>query len=369
MASFQTLLSKFFNEHMRSRGGMAENTVLTYTQAFVCLLKYMLDVRGTWPDDVALEDLDAETVASFLDWLESDLGVSVSTRNNRLSAIRSFFRFVSTVEPAALEQCKAVLAIEDKKGRAREVHYLSQEAVRLLIDLPDASERRQLRAKALISLMYDSGASVSELRGANLSDLRLGAAPTLTLRGKGDKSRVVPVDPLVAKVVAAYAEEYGIAQDEPLFFNARRERLTREGIAYILKSWFAKAKEKSPGLFPESISPHCMRHSRAMHLLEDGVELIYIRDLLGHASVTTTEVYAKANPEVKRQHIERASEKIVGGEEPDFGEEKRQKILDWLRAGAMPRRGAANVMRSDTAAGGARAAAERDASHKGELLI
>ena len=208
------------------------------------------------------------------------------------------------------------------------------------MDLPDASDRRQLRAKALISLMYDSGARVSELRGANLSDLRLGAAPTLRLLGKGGKPRVVPLDPLVAGTVAAYAREYSIGPDEPLFFNARRERLTREGIAYILKSWFAKAKKERPELFPDKTSPHCIRHSRAMHLLEEGVELIYIRDLLGHSHVTTTEVYAKANPEVKRQHIEKASEKIVGGERPDFTAEKRQTILDWLRAGAKPRRGA-----------------------------
>jgi site-specific recombinase XerD len=365
-ASFQSLLSGFFNRHLRSRGGMSENTVRTYSDAFVCLLRYMRDVRGKWPDDVTLGDLDSGTIESFLDWLETDLGVSVSTRNNRLFAIRSFFRYVSTVEPSALEQCSAVLEIGDKSGAQRMVSYLSQEAVRLLMSLPDASDRKQLRAKAIIVLLYDSGARVSELRGANRSDLRLGPAPTLTLHGKGGKPRIVPVDPSVAKLVERYAREYGVGPDEPLFFNSRRERLTREGISYILKSWFARAKELRPEIFPEKISPHCMRHSKAMHMLEDGVELIYIRDILGHASVTTTEIYAKTNPEVKRRPIEKAGEKIVGGEKPDFGEEKRQSILDWLKSGARPRKG---VMRSDPPADGPVGAAKRGTSHKEALLI
>ena len=129
-----------------------------------------------------------------------------------------------------------------------------------------------------------------------------------------------------------YVDAYEVTQDDPIFFNARRGRLTREGVSYILRSWFSRARELRPDLYPDRVSPHCLRHSRAMHLLEAGVNLVYIRDLLGHSSVVTTEVYAKANPEVKRRHIERAGAKVLG-DTPDYDEAARDELLSWLRSG------------------------------------
>ena len=334
MREFPQLLSDFFGSHLRARGGMSENTVLTYRDSFVRLLEYMRDVRGVRPDKVTVADLGAETIQSFLDWLETDLGASVSTRNNRLAAIRSFFRYVSTAEPAHLGRCSEVLSIAKKREPSRPPTYLTTDAVRHLLSLPDQSDPRQLRALCVISLLYESGARVSELCAVSARELRLGPPATLLLHGKGGKDRIVPIDPSVAATIGRYMAAYGVGQDEPLFFNARRNGLTREGVSYILRTWFDKAKALRPDLYPERLSPHCMRHSRAMHLLEAGVNLVYIRDLLGHSSVETTEVYAKANPEVKRRHIERAGAKILG-DVPDYDAASRDELLAWLKSGPL----------------------------------
>ena len=334
MREFPQLLSDFFGGHLRARGGMSENTVLTYRDSFVRLLEYMRDVRGVSPDRVKMSDLDAGTVQSFLDWLEADLGASVSTRNNRLAAIRSFFRYVSTAEPAHLGRCAEVLSIAKKRQARPAPTYLTVEATRHLLSLPDQSDPRQLRALCVISLLYESGARVSELCAIMARELRLGPPSTLLLHGKGGKDRTVPVDPSVAATLKRYVTAYGVGQDDPLFFNAKRQHLTREGVSHILRSWFGRAKALRPDLYPERLSPHCMRHSRAMHLLEAGVNLVYIRDLLGHSSVETTEVYAKASPEVKRQHIERAGAKILG-ETPDYDAAARDELLAWLKSGLL----------------------------------
>lgn len=332
MREFPQLLSDFFGRHLRSRGGMSENTARTYRDAFVRLLEYMRDVRHVAPSEVTMSDLGSETICSFLDWIESDLGASTSTRNNRLAAVRSFFRFVATAEPAHLGQCAEVLGIPKKREASRPPSYLTADAVRHLLSLPDQSDPRQLRALCVIALLYESGARVSELCAVTARELRLGPPSTLLLHGKGGKDRIVPIDPSVADLLRRYAEAYGVTQDEPIFFNARRGRLTREGVSYILRSWFSKARGLRPDLYPDKVSPHCLRHSRAMHLLEAGVNLVYIRDLLGHSSVVTTEVYARANPEVKRQHIERAGAKVLTGA-PDYDEATRDDLLSWLRSG------------------------------------
>lgn len=332
MRELPQLLSDFFGKHPRSRGGMSENTALAYRDAFVRLLEYMRDVRHVEPNEVAMSDLGAEAIRSFLDWLESDLGAATSTRNNRLAAVRSFFRFVATAEPAYLGQCAEVLDIPKKKEASRLPSYLTTDAVRPLLSLPDQSEPRQLRALCVIALLYESGARASELCAITARELRIGPPSTLLLHGKGEKERIVPIDQSVADLLHRYVDAYGVGQDEPLFFNARRERLTREGVSYILRSWFFKAKKLRPDLYPDKPSPHRLRHSRAMYLLEAGVNLVYIRDLLGHSSVVTTEVYAKANPEIKRQHIERAGAKVLG-DTPDYDEASRDELLSWLKSG------------------------------------
>ena len=142
-------------------------------------------------------------------------------------------------------------------------------------------------------------------------------------------NRIVPIDKSIITLINRYITMYDVKSDEYLFFNSRRQKLTRKGIDYIVEKNFYIAKEQNPNLFPGTISPHCLRHSRAMHLLENGVNLIYIRDLLGHTSVTTTEIYSKANPEIKRKHIEESSAQLI--DVSDYDDTQKNDLLDWLR--------------------------------------
>lgn len=329
MTEFAKLLNDFFNKHLGMQRGVSSNTITAYRDCFVQLLQYLKEERHLRPDRLKMEDIDANTILLFLDWLEEVRQVSVTTRNSRLAAIKSFYRYVSFNEPRYLDRCSAILGIPQKKAETKPVNYLTVDAFKCLLSVFDRTNVRQFRDLCIISLLYESGARVSELIHIKIADLRQQPPYTVILHGKGNKTRIVPLDKSIAKMLAKYIQRNGLCGDDFLFFNSRKEHLTREGVNYILQVYFKKAKGLRPDLFPETISPHMLRHSRAMHLLENGVNLIYIRDLLGHASVTTTEIYAKANPEVKRKHIEAATKALIG-EHRDYDDCKKDKLLTWL---------------------------------------
>lgn len=330
MIKFQTLLSDFFAKYLGNQINASENTIKNYKVTFVELIQYIKTKKNIVPNKIKIETLDQKTILDFLDWLEHDKKVSISTRNNRLAAIRSFFKYVSFREPAYLIQCAFIAEIKKKKTETKPVNYLTIPAFQYLISLPDRNDRSQLRDLCIIALLYESGARVSELINIGVLELRLSTPHTLVLHGKGKKTRIVPIDNEVAKLLKHYIKVYKIHDDDYLFFNSRREKLTREGVNYILQKWFNKAKEKEAVLFPDRISPHSLRHSKAMHLLENDVNLIYIRDLLGHSSVTTTEIYSKANPEIKRKHIENATKTLIG-DETDYSQSESDDLLEWLK--------------------------------------
>lgn len=330
MTDFTKLLNDFFTKHMTVERGLSENTIKNYRDCFVELLEYLKEIKQIKSDKVKIIDLDLNTVNDFLNWLEDNKEVSVSTRNNRLAAIKSFFRYVSYHEPKHLEQCSMILEIKQKKCETKTMNYLTVEAFEHLISVFDRKDKKQLRDLCIVILLYESGARVSEFINILAIEFRQTAPHTLILHGKGNKTRIVPIDPSVAGLVITYMNTYHIQDKEYLFFNSRRQKLTREGVNYILQSYFKKAKSKDPDIFPKTISPHCLRHSRAMHLLENGVNLIYIRDLLGHVSVTTTEIYSKANPEIKRKHIEEATKQLIGNDS-DYNNSQKEELLTWLK--------------------------------------
>lgn len=331
MTDFTLLLNGFFTKYLTVERGMSENTIKTYRDCIVQILEYLREIKNIRADKVKLSDLDRDTVNDFLNWLENQKQVETSTRNNRLAAIKSFFKYISYHEPKHLKQCSMILEIKQKKFESKPMNYLTVKAFEYLISIFDRNDRRQLRDLCIILLLYESGARVSELTNIKAMEFRNTAPHTLVLHGKGNKTRIVPVDPSVAGLVNQYIELYRVTDNDYLFFNSRRNKLTREGINHILQKYFESAKAKESDLFPDGISPHCLRHSRAMHLLENGVNLIYIRDLLGHKSVATTEIYSKANPEIKRKYIEEATRNLIGND-LDFNEDQKEELLLWLKS-------------------------------------
>ncbi len=334
VTDFARELSRFLGVYMPSQRGSSANTIASYRDAFALLLTYMRDELGVPAESVALSDLDADVVIGFLDWLEEARCCSAATRNVRLAALKSFAAFLQYEQPQMMEQWQRVLSIKAKKTPKPAVCYAKTDGMRLLLAQPDASTCAGRRDLALLALMYDAAARVSEICDLTPKSVRLDSPPTLTIVGKGGKVRVVPLSTDDASILATYMEENGLFLPEnncrPLFSNRSGGRLTRAGVGYILSKYVAAAREIDPDAIPEGFSCHSMRHSRAMSLLEADVNLVYIRDLLGHSSVTTTEIYARTDSRKRREAIERASKAVSNGIEPVWLE--NGDLLKWLES-------------------------------------
>lgn len=328
---FPYYLSRFFQSYLPGNRNVSENTIFSYRDTFTKLLSYMKEERGIAPDKVSFSDLQYDTITNFLSYLENDLGCSISTRNQRLAALKSFFRYVEIERPDLLVQCHLILTIKNKKSPKPVIEYLTTEETKLLLEQPDASTRKGLRDLALLALMYDSAARVQEICDLTVKSLRLAAPATVRLYGKGRKTRDVPLDAPCVDILKQYLTAYGLERkellDTPLFFNSRKDKLSRSGISYILSKYIDKAN-KNGGNIAASITPHCLRHSKAMHMVEADINLIYIRDLLGHESIETTQVYAKANAEMRRKALRKMEEKSPDPALPDWNE--NPSIMEFL---------------------------------------
>jgi site-specific recombinase XerD len=286
------------------------------------------------PDRLRLVDISRELVVEYLAWLEEQRCCSISTRNQRLAALRSFFHYVGTYAPETLLVCQKILNIPMKKNAQQIMSYFSPEGMNLVLEQPDTSTRQGRRDHAMLVLLYDSAARVQELADLCVRDVRFEKPATVTLRGKGRKIRIVPLTLKTASILRQYFHEKGwlgntASLDFPVFMNSRQLKLSRAGIAYILGKHVEAARKINEGFVPQTVSPHSLRHSKAVHLHRSGVALIYIRDFLGHASVTTTEIYAKVDTEERRKALECAyeipSQDLVPNWEADKG------LMAWLR--------------------------------------
>jgi site-specific recombinase XerD len=323
---FADMLAQFLTIHMPVTRACSQNTVCSYRDAFILFLRFMDQQQATPPDKVSLTDFNTPNVAAFLGWLRTQRGCAASTANQRLAALKSFFRYVQAQAPEQITQARQVIGV--KAGQAPEpaIGYLPVEAVRLLLE---CATRGGLRDLALLTTLYDTAARVQEACDLSIRDLHLGKPASATLTGKGRKTRTVPLTPQAATVLAQHVRTLPDDSNGPVFTNRAGKRLGRAGAAYILTRCTHAAHTEHPEIVPEKVSPHVLRHSKAMHLLENGVNLTYIRDLLGHASIVTTEVYAKANLEMKRQAIQSAAAKTLGPSR--YNHASRQDLLAWLR--------------------------------------
>jgi integrase/recombinase XerD len=329
---FAEYLSEYFLKYAPRQTGYSINTIRSYRDTFTIFLRYLKNNRIIKPEDLSFEKISKKMIEEFLVWLEVDKKNSVSTRNQRLAAIQSFFRYVQIESCQNLSICNLVLSIPSKKVPENTISYLSIDAVKTLMAAPDMTTKKGMRDMALIALLYDSAARVQEIADLTVGNIMFAPA-TVKLKGKGNKTRVIPIMAQTAKLLRLYLKEYCLYGEEsismPLFSNRNNSKLTRAGISYILSKYIELAKKIDSKLFPKKVTPHILRHSKAMHLLQANVNLIYIRDFLGHSSVTTTERYAKADPEIKRKAIEKVSVNIL----PDkkYSRKEKSELLTWLK--------------------------------------
>lgn len=320
---FAMLVNKFIMEYLVSARNMSPNTVLSYRDAIVLLITFMTQVYGIRPENLEIADINAERVEEFLDWLESERSSSIATRNIRLAAIHSLFRYVCSQRPEIIFQSQQILAIPSKETTITEVRYLDTSQTEKLLAAPDATTKKGKRDMALLCMLYDSGCRVQELADIKIKDVRFTIPFQVTLTGKGRKTRTVPLMKETAAILKNYIKCYGLDEpckaDTPLFFNHREEKLTRQGITYILQKYAGDA-----GI--GNITPHILRHSKAVHLTEADINPVYIRDFLGHTDLKVTQIYSKTSIKMKRQAIEKLSGQNSPLPEPDIG----TKTKDWL---------------------------------------
>jgi integrase/recombinase XerD len=327
---FAVFLRRFLTAHLAGLRGCSPNTVASYRDAFKLLICYFRDERSIPPERLTLELIDAAAIAGFLDWLRTSRHNSASTSNQRLAAIDSFFAWMQSQDPARMACCQDILAIPAKKHNRPAVAHLSAGQTRQLLALPDRSTRRGRRDATLLATLYDTAARVQELADLTVRDLRLDNPAMAALTGKSRKTRHVPLDTNTAALLAAYLAERHLdspgRDDHPVFFNQHRSKLSRGGIAWILRKYQAQATD--PALANARLSPHILRHSRAMHLYDAGVPLPYIRDILGHVDLSTTEIYARASTEAKRKALEAAYDDVVTADLAEWNQDP--ELLSWL---------------------------------------
>ena len=283
---FAQCLASYLTMYLPGQLGLSENTIMAYRDTFKLVLLFAETECRLRPEKITLADFNIDFIAAFLHWLEQERSCGVATRNQRLAALRAFARYARTQHPAYLFESQKIMDLKAKKAPAPTIAYLSPDDVQSIFSQTDISTKYGRRDMLLLSLMYDSGARVQEICDLRVRDVRLQKPSTVTLTGKGRKTRFVPIMASTASALTTYFSDNGLSSpekaDQPLFTNHQRGKLTRAGVTYIL------------------------RHSKAMHMLQAGINLIYIRDFLGHVHVETTEIYAKADTEMKRRAIESA---------------------------------------------------------------
>lgn len=331
---FARVLTRFLSDYLPGQRNVSTNTIKSYRDTFKQLLQFCDLELNIKPQHLTFDKLKVATIKDFLTWLEKNRKVGINTRNQRLAAIKSFFRYSQSEYPEILLECQRILGIPFKKRAVKTIAYLSYECLKCILEEPDTARKKGRRDLVVMATLYDTGARVQELIDLKAVDVRLTKPATITLTGKANKRRCVPIMEKTRKLLESYMAENSLLKNEnqshPLFYNSSRHPFTRPGITYILKKYLKQAKKSHPeALFPDDLHPHMIRHSKAMHLLEAGVNLIYIRDLLGHVNVTTTEIYLRADTETKRKVLESVYMDVVTGDIPVWQEDT--DLLNWLQ--------------------------------------
>lgn len=332
---FSQYISDFLSRYLPNERGLSFNTIAVYRDTFVLLLTFLNEELDFKIEKLTLNDIKKETIIDFLEWIQKERNCSNSTRNLRLASIHSFYKYLQYQDLDNLFESQKILTIRRKKAIQKSINYLSLDGIKNLLDQPDVTTLKGIRHLALLSLLYDTGARVQEIIDLTPAMLRLEKPNTIKVIGKGNKARLIPMIDAQTIHLKNYINAYNLNSPvnrlKPLFFNSRGEKLTRAGITYILKKYAEKASSNNKTVMPTRISCHSLRHSKAMHLLQAGVNLIYIRDILGHVSIKTTEIYARSDSKHKRDALEQAYLKSNPNPTEKAEWINNENLISWLK--------------------------------------
>lgn len=325
-----TLVTGFFVRHLAAERNVSPHTIHAYRDTLKLLLRFARDVAHRPLAALRLDDLAPELILQFLTHLETDRRNAIRTRNARLAAIHSFFRYILEREPALATACQRVLAIPVKRTTHPLLGYLTEAELAHLLAQVDRATPDGERDYLLLALLYDTGARIHELLALTAGDCRFSAPAFVRLHGKGRRERLCPLLPQTARLITRFLASPTRAADAatPLLCNRRGKRLTRHGARYLLVKYLRRARTSMATLDRPGISPHTLRHTKAMHLLQSGVPLVTIKDLLGHADVKSTELYVQIDLGMKRDALALVGSPTSRSKGPRLPED----LLSWLES-------------------------------------
>lgn len=323
VVSLQRLVQDFFEKYLTVERNASRHTVLAYRDGLKLFLRHAAERFESTIDRLDHTILDVGVVRSFLGWLETQRKCGARTRNQRLALIKSFARYVASVAPEHLERCRKIRELRPARFEHPEIEYLDEDEILALLQAIDPITG--LRDRALLLLIYNTGARVQEIVDLEISDVRRDPVPVLTLQGKGRKQRTCPLWARTVDAIDAWLEEYN-SDSGPLFVNAHHRRLSRSGVAHILRT-LAERAELAPR-HAKRVTPHVIRHTTAMHLLQSGVDITTIAAWLGHSQLTTTHGYVEINLRMKQKAVAAADTlpELAQGTFP------KDDLLTWLSA-------------------------------------
>lgn len=329
------LLKDFFETYLPKERGVSSHTIRSYSATFQSLYAFFKDNKGIRANKLFVKDLSRRSINDYLNWLEMEKGNKVPTRNSRLASVKAFCHYAQYKDFKNLARWQDILSIKSKKADMPYMSFLTQEGMKTLLSEVPTDTIQGRRHLAILAFLYDTGARANELISFSAHNLNLTKPYHVILSGKGRKKRIVPIHEKLVLILKAYMKDANIELNniskQPLFVNAHGRKLTSAGLTHIIMMYADKVRENFPALMPERLSPHSFRHSKATHLLQAGMNIIYVRDFLGHSSVKTTETYVRMDSEQKRKALEAAAADIVPQSQTIEVWNDDEKLLNWLK--------------------------------------
>ena len=323
-SNFGELLSYYFNNYLQIQKNYSQHTIRSYKLIFKQLIKFLVKEKNVTIKKLSLNDFTRTNVIDFLNDVEKNN--TINTRNQRLACIKSFCNYIIYEDISNINNIRQILQIPKKKYDRKEIDYLTKEELNTFLSIIDTNKLKGVRDYTLITLLYDSAARAEEITNIRVNDLILDGNPSVKLYGKRKKYRTVPITEQTKKLLVNYISLFKLNNFSYLFSGNKNLKCSTKMISHIINKYAKKSE------INKNIHPHIFRHTRAMHMLESGVELVYIRDILGHTNITTTEIYARTNIETKRKVLENvyqfAENNNITDSEWNKNEELIKSLLD-----------------------------------------
>ena len=324
---FSKLVQAFLTSYIIGECNYSINTKASYATTFHLLLEFMNEERNIKPNKIEIETITKEVIVQFLNWLETNRNVSIQTRNQRLACIKSFYKYVQSNEPDLFDTCVLILSIKNKKVPTKMISYFTENEIKIMIKY--LNNNKDLKKLTMICVLYETGARVSEFINTKLNDLNLSDNANITLYGKGNKTRIVPISQELVKLINKYLKEVYINYDDYLFYSTHKSKYYRNSINKIITALVNDLRIKYPNYFKGDYFPHSFRHTKATHLYNNGTPLLYVKDFLGHSTISSTEIYATPDSKKQREEILKNSEAI--NTKNKYSDNKKDNLDNWLK--------------------------------------